>query len=65
MKIITGGGWMVDMGVGIIMGSWFFDLFISGQMAVAFAVGLVGVLYLTAMVDEMVFQGSGVHIFEG
>ncbi len=65
MKMITGAGWMIDMGMGLIMGSWVFDLLSQGQMAVAFAVGFVGVLYLTTMVDEIVFQGSGIHIFEG
>ncbi len=65
MKIITGAGWMIDMDMGLIMGSWVFDLLSQGQMAVAFAVGFVGVLYLTTMVDEIVFQGSGIHIFEG
>ncbi len=64
MRIITGAGWLVDMGFALILGSWFFDLFIAGHVAVAFAVGLVGAVYLMTMADEIIFQGTGEHFFE-
>jgi len=64
MQIITGAGWLVDMAVGIVLGSWFFDLYVSGEIGLAFAVGLVGALYLMTMADEIVFQGTGTHLFE-
>lgn len=63
MNIALGAGWLVDMGIALVLGSWFFDLY-PAHPALAFAVGLVGVGYLTTFVDEAVFQASGIHIFE-
>lgn len=52
--------WLVDLGVAMVIATFFFDLFESDRL-VAYGVGVVGLYYLMEMFNEVMFKFTGTH----